>query len=182
MGFLPPTPKHIASEMKRIFVDKEKMLEKKYIATIEKVVGIFKDYEHEKIKEISGQEVDKLVVDVEDYLKRLKDLREQIEKKSDEKTIEQIYKDIFELLKNMFGNKSQDAIISEFETQLVKKSKFAPQHLRILKDIVHARAEFKKGKLDKHKVDEARKNASILINDIIEYNQRCDLINKQNSK
>jgi predicted nucleotidyltransferase/uncharacterized protein (UPF0332 family) len=178
-GLPPPTPKHVASEMKRIFVDKEKILEKKYINIIEKVINIYKDFEHEKIKEISGTEVDKLLQDTEDYLKRLKELREQIEKRTQEKTIEQIYQDVFALLKSMLGNKSQDAIITEFETKFVKKAKFAPQHLRILKDIVHARAEFKKGKSDVHKVDEARKNASILINDIIEYNQRCDLISKK---
>jgi uncharacterized protein (UPF0332 family) len=180
-GLPPPTPKHIASDMKKVFVDKEKMLEKKYITILEKIIGIYKDYEHEKIKEISGEEVDKLVKDTEDYLKRLKELREQIEKRSQEKTIEQIYKDVFALLKAMLGNKSQDAIIKEFENELVKKAKFSPQHLRILKDIVHARAEFKKGKSDVHKVDEARKNASILINDVIEYNQRCDL-NSKNKK
>ncbi len=179
-GLPPPTPKHVAGDMKRIFVDKEKMLEKKYITIIDKVVGIYKDYEHEKIKEISGEQIDKLVKDVEDYLKRLKELREQIEKREQEKTIEQIYKDVFALLKAMIGNKSQDIIVEEFEKQFVKKAKFAPQHLRILKDIIQARAEFKKGKSDSHKVDEARKNASILINDIIEYNQRCELINNKN--
>ena len=178
-GLPPPTAKHgLVADMKRIFVDKEKMLEKRYINILEKVVEIWRDYEHEKIKEISGTEVDKLVKDTEDYLKRLKELREQIEKRSQEKTIEQIYKDVFTLLKSMFGNKAQDVVIKEFESELVKKGKFAPQHLRILKDIVHARAEFKKGKSDIHKVDEARKNASILINDIIEYNQRCDLASK----
>jgi predicted nucleotidyltransferase/uncharacterized protein (UPF0332 family) len=179
-GLPPPTAKHgLVADMKRIFVDKEKMLEKRYITILERVVEIWRDYEHEKIKEISGTEVDKLVKDTEDYIKRLKELREQIEKKSQEKTIDQIYKDVFSLLKNMFGNKSQDMLISEFEKQLVKKAKFAPQHLRILKDIVSARAEFKKGKSNSHKVDEARKNASILINDIIEYNQRCELVSKK---
>ena len=180
-GLPPPTPKHVAGEMKRIFVDKEKMLEKRYINIIEKIINIYKDFEHEKIKEISGAEIDKLVKDTEDYLKRLKELREQIEKRTQQKTIEQIYQDVFTLMKAMIGNKSQETIIVEFEKQFVKKAKFAPQHLRILKDIVHARAEFKKGKLDVHKVDEARKNASILINDIIEYNQRCELISKNKS-
>jgi hypothetical protein len=46
-----------------------------------------------------------------------------------------------------------------------------------LKDIFKARDEFKKGKLNSHAVNEARKNASILINDLIEYNQRCELAN-----
>ncbi|MCK5149454.1 nucleotidyltransferase domain-containing protein [Candidatus Pacearchaeota archaeon] len=178
-GLPPPTPKQIVPEMKKVFVEKEKMLEKKYVDILEKVVGIYKDYEHEKIKEIKGVEIDKILKDTEDYLKRLKELREQIEKRAQEKTIEQIYKDTFELLKAMFGRKSQDAIIQEFEKNFVKKGKFSQQHLRILKNIITAKTEFKKGKLNSHKVDEARKNASILINDLIEYNQRCDLVNNK---
>ncbi len=181
-GLPPPTPKQIVSEMNKIFVEKEKMLEKKYINILEKIVNIYKDYEHEKIKDIKGAEIDKLLDDTEDYLKRLKELREQIEKRAMEKTIEQIYEDTFVILKSMFGNKSQQKIIEEFDKQFVKKGKFSQQHLRILKDIVAARAEFRKGKSTSHRIDEARKNASILINDLIEYNQRCELINKKEEK
>jgi predicted nucleotidyltransferase/uncharacterized protein (UPF0332 family) len=181
-GLPPPAPKHLVAEMKKVFVDKEKMLEKKYINILEKIVGIYKDYEHEKIKEIKGVDVDKLVKDTEDYLKRLKELREQIEKRTSEKTIEQIYADIFSILKTMFGNKSQVKMIEDFDKTLVKKGKMSPQDLRILKAIVVAKADFKKGKLNAHKVNDARKNASILINDLIEYNQRCDLNNGEKDK
>ena len=181
-GLPPPAPKHLVADMKKVFVDKEKMLEKKYINILEKIVGIYKDYEHEKIKEIKGVDVDKLIKDTEDYLKRLKELREQIEKRTSEKTIEQIYADIFNILKGMFGKKSQSVIIEEFDKNLIKKGKMSPQDLRILKNIVPARADFKKGKLNVHKVDEARKNASILINNLIEYNQRYELINNKEKK
>ncbi|MBR9701762.1 hypothetical protein GOV13_02475 [Candidatus Pacearchaeota archaeon] len=175
---LPPTniPETV-KEMKRIFVDKEKLLEKKYWDILEEImIKYYKGYEHGKIKEVSGKEVDRLLKNVEAYTKRLKELREQIEKRSQEKTIEQIYQDVFELLKAILGKKGQQAIITEFETKLVKTGKFTQQHLRILKEIVDARAKFKRGKSNPHKVNEARKNAMILINDLIEYSQRCDLI------
>jgi len=174
-GLPPPTPKQTASEMKKIFFDKEKMLEKKYLNILEKIVRIYKDFEHEKIKEIKGAEIDKLIQETDDYLKRLKELRKQIEKRSQEKTIEQIHKDIFGLLEAILGKKSQATTVSEFEG-LVKKGKFTQQHLRILRDVIKAKTEFKKGKLNAHKVDEARKNASILINDLIDYSQRSDLV------
>ena len=174
-GLPPPTPKQTVSDMKKIFVDKEKMLEKKYVVIHEKIVGLYKDYEHEKLKEIKGAEIDKLVKDAEDYLKRLKELREQIEKRTQEKTIEEIYKDVFDLLGTILGKKSQEKKIEEFEKQLVKTGKMPHQSIRILKNIINARKEFKKGKLNSHKVNEARKNASILINDLIEYSQRKDL-------
>ena len=174
-GLPPPTPKQTPSEMKKIFFDKEKMLEKKYLGILEKIVSIYKDFEYEKIKEIKGAELDKLIQDTDDYLKRLKELRKQIEKRSQEKTIEQIHKDIFGLLEAILGKKSQATTVSEFEG-LVKKGKFTQQHSRILRDVIKAKTEFKKGKLNAHKVDEARKNASILINDLIDYSQRSDLV------
>jgi len=177
-GLPPPTAKHgLIDDMKRIFVEKEKMLEKKYIKILERVVEIWRDYEHEKIHDLKGVEVDKLIKDTEDYLKRLKELREQIEKRTSEKTIEQIYKDTFDVLKTILSSKSQAAMIEEFDKTLIKKGKMPPQDLRILKNIISARADFKKGKLNVHKVDDARKEASILMNDLVEYNQRCDLAN-----
>jgi predicted nucleotidyltransferase len=181
-GLPPPVPKHLVAETKKIFVDKEKMLEKRYVNILERIVKIYKDFEHEKIKEIKGVEVDRLVKDTEDYLKRLKELRKQIEKRSQEKTIEQIYKDISNLLESILGKKSQSAMLTEFEKELVKKGKFTQQHLRILKDVVSARAEFKKGKSSSHKVDEARKNAMVLINDLVEYSQRKDLISLEKGR
>ncbi|MBU0893960.1 MAG: nucleotidyltransferase domain-containing protein [Nanoarchaeota archaeon] len=178
---LPPTNvKETVKEMKRIFVDKEKMLEKKYYDILEEImIKYYKGYEHEKIKEVSGKEVDRLLKNVESYTKRLKELRGQIEKRAQEKTIEQIYKDVFELLKSIIKVKAQKAVIEEFEKSFVKSGQFTPQDLRILKDIVKARADFKKGKLNAHTVNEARKNASILINNLIEYNQRCELANNK---
>ena len=164
-------------------VDKEKLLEKKYLDILEEIaIKYYKGYEHEKIKEVSGKEIDKLLKDMELYLKRLKELREQIEKRTGEKTIEQIHQDTFKLLKTIFGNKSQEKIIEEFDKKIIKKGKLPPQSLRTLKNLVSARADFKKGKLNLHKVDEARKNTAILINDLIEYNQRCELMNHKGGK
>ncbi len=175
-GLPPPTPKQVVGEMKRIFMTKEKMLEKKYIDILEEIVlKYYKSYEHEKVKEVDGKNVDRLIKNTEDYLKRLGELREQIEKQAQEKTIEQIYKDVFELLKSILGKKSQADLIGDFEKILVKRGKFSPNSLRTLKNVVEAKKEFKKGKLNSHKVDSARKDATMLINELIEYSQRCDL-------
>ena len=179
-GLPPPTHKETFKLMDEIFVKKEKLLKKTDIAVLEKGVKLFKAYEHDSKYKISGKEIDKLVKDSEIYMKKLKELGKQIEKRAQEKTIEQFYKDIFELLKSITSQKSQDAMIKSFEKDFVKKGKFTNRHLKILNDVVSARAEFKKGKLNAHKVDDARKNAGILINALIEFSQRCELatINK----
>jgi predicted nucleotidyltransferase/uncharacterized protein (UPF0332 family) len=175
-GLPPPNVKETVKEMKKIFVDKEKMLEPRFIKILEEItIKYYKGYEHEKIKEVSGKELDRLLKGTEDYLKRLKELREQIEKHAQEKTIDQIYKDVFELLRIITGKTSQEAIVEEFEKNFVKKGKFNSQHLKILNEIVEVKAESKKAKLSIHKSDDARKNSSILIRDLMEYTQRIEL-------
>ena len=177
----PNAKKELVRDFKKEFLD-TKMIEKKYVDFMERVINTWRDYEHEKIKEISGTEIDKLLKETEEFLKRLKELRIQIDKKAQENTIEKIYSDTINLLSSMFGKKSQAQLIVEFEKNLVKKGKMTQQHLRILKNIISARAEFKKGKLNAHKVDNARKEASILINDLIEFSQRCDLVSLEKGK
>ncbi len=174
-GHAPPTHKETPKVMKKLFYDKEKMLEKKYVDILEKVVGLFRDWEHEKIKKISGTEIDKLLKDSEAYVKRLKELRKQINKSYQLRTIEKIYEDAFGLLKGILGNMSVEKTIEKFEKEYVKKGKFTKQHLRILNKIVEAKKDFKKGKIDDKKLDDARKDSTILISALIEYTQRCDL-------
>lgn len=175
-GLPPPTTKETYIEMKRVFVDKEKLLEPKFIKILEEItIKYYKGYEHEKIKEVSGKEIDYLLKGTEEYLNRLKELRVQIEKKAQVKTIEQVYEDLFNLLKSLMGNKSPALLAEEFDKEFVKKGKFTHQHSRILKDVIDAKAESKKGKLTLHKADETRKNAGVLINALIEFSQRKDL-------
>ncbi len=178
-GAPPNAKKELVNEFKKEFLEKG-MLEKKYVDFLEKVVQTWRDYEHEKIKDISGAEIDKLLKQTEEFNSRLKDLRKEIEAKAQEKTMEQIYGDVIELLKNMMGNKTPEKLAEEFEREYVKKAKFTNQHLRILKDVIKAKKEFKKEKAEFHKIDRVRKDADILIKDLIEYIQRKDLtsINK----
>ena len=181
-GLPPPTPKETAKQFEEIFVDREKMLKKSEIAILEKAVKEFKDYEHDLKYAIRGSEIDSMIKDSEEYLKILKKLREKIEKRAQEKTIEQVYGDIFSLLKTIFGNKSQEKTIEEFNNELVKPGKVPLDSMRILKDVISARNEFKKGKSSVHKIDEARKKAVILINYLIEYSQRKDLAAMEKSR
>jgi predicted nucleotidyltransferase/uncharacterized protein (UPF0332 family) len=171
----PNAKKELVPIFKKEFLDKG-MLEKKYVDFLEKIIKTWRDYEHEKIKEISGKEIDKLLKETEDFLDRMKKLREEIEKKYQEKTIENLFKDVVEGLKTLMGKKPQEKLFDEFEKVYVKEGKFSKQHLRILKSIINAREEFKKGKSNSHKIDRARRDADMLIRDIVEFNQRKDLV------
>lgn len=179
-GLAPPTPKQTVAELKKVFVTEEKMLEVKYVKIVEEVIKYYKDYEHEKLKEISGKDIDRLLKNAESYLKRLKELRAEIEKRTEKKTIDQLYDDVFKLLKKITGKKSQEAIVESFEKEYIKTGKFTSQHSRMLSAIIDAKEASKKGKTSLKKANDARKQSSLLINDLIEYAQRCDvaLMNK----
>jgi len=174
-GLPPPNAKkELIPAFKKAFVD-TKMIEKKYMDFLEKIIKTWRDYEHELIKEITGKEIDKMLVDTEEFLKRLKELRIQIEKSYQEKTLTQITEDAFNLLKNIMGKESQEKLIEKFEKDYVKKGKFTNQHLRILKDLVAVKKEFKKGKANAKRIDFARRDSTTLINALVEFTQRCDL-------
>ncbi len=174
-GLPPPTPRQTVKEVREIFVEKEKMLEEKFAKILEKVVDRYKEFEHEKLKEIKGEELDELIKGTEEYIERLKELRKQIEKRAQEKTIDEIYKQVFELLKIVTGKSSNSAIIESFN-ELVKGGKFSSQHSKIIDNIIEAKDEFKKGKTNIHMIDNVRKEAASLINVLIEYSQRKDLM------
>jgi len=181
-GLPPPNAKkELVRDFKKNFLD-TKMIEKKYITFLEKVVKIWRDYEHNIVKEISGKEIDVLLKDMVDYQKRIKDLRKEIEKKTEKETINKLYDNAFSLLKNITGKKSQVAIIESFEKDFVKTGKFTVQHSHMLDTIIGAKEASKKGKTTFKKANDARKQSALLINDLIEYAQRCDLALADRSK
>jgi hypothetical protein len=176
-GLPPPNVKETVKEMKKIFYEKEKMLEKKYIDILEKIaIKYWKGYEHGDIKEVSGKEIDELMKDAEEYMKRLKELREDIEKRAQEKTITETYDNVFKILKHLFGKKTEQQLIKNFEKELINKGRADPKNLHVLKELIDAKKRYKtKKKPSKYEVEDIRKNASYLINQLIEYGQRCEL-------
>jgi predicted nucleotidyltransferase/uncharacterized protein (UPF0332 family) len=189
-GLAPPTPKETVKLIKEVLHEKEKLLEKKYVDIFENILNFYKGYEHGKNKKISGAELDKMAKDAYDYMARLKELREQIEKRVQEKSIEDVYKDVFGMLGALLKKKTESAIIKEFDEKLVKEGKFPNRFVEALKFVAKikkdvAKEEKKDPKAKKkdetsgkimQNVDKARKMAAEIVNALIEYTQRCDFL------
>jgi len=177
-GIPPPNVYETVKEVKRILVDKEKMMEKKYFDILENIlITYYKGYEHGKIKEISGTEIDKLMKDVEDYTKKLKEIAVEIEKRSQERTIIETYDSVFKLLKHLFGDKSEAELAKEFEKEIVKKGRTDPRNMYVLNVLMEAKKKYKsKKKPTKYEIEDIRKNTTFLINNLVEYGQRKDLV------
>ncbi len=75
-GEVPPTPEHVAEILDKLYV-KPKLLEKKYVETMHKFYTLSKKITHREIKEISGPEYEKLYLEAEDFVKRMRGLIEK---------------------------------------------------------------------------------------------------------
>jgi uncharacterized protein (UPF0332 family) len=176
-GIPPPNVYETVKEMKRIFVDKEKILEKKYVDILENIaITYYKGFEHGKVKEVTGTEIDKLMKDADEYMKRLKELHLEIDKRAQERTLKDTYENTFKLLKHLFGNKSEGELVKLFEKEIVNKGKSEPKDLHVLNEIIDAKKKYQsKKKPTKYEIEDVRKNATHLTNHLIEYGQRCEL-------
>jgi uncharacterized protein (UPF0332 family) len=178
-GVSPPTPKETVALMNQIFVEKEELLEKKYVDILQKIITLYKQYEHEENKTITGKEIDELLKESKDYLDRLKKLMEQIERKAKNKIVVEVYSEVFNLLKKIFGDMSESVIVKKFNNELVKKGFVQSKFSGILNEIVKANVDYKKKKLEKHEVDRARKSGSEIISALTDFIHRKEMIGMQ---
>jgi len=175
---LPPTNVYeTVKEVKRVFVDKEKLLEKKYWDILEEImIKYYKGYEHGKVKAVTGKEVDRLLKNSEDYLKRLKELRTEIEKRMMERTFKEIYDNVFKIMKSIFKSKNETGLIKEYEKEIINKGKANPKYIHTLNKLISMKKEYKNKKIPgKYEFENLRKDSVYLVESLVEYSQRKDL-------
>jgi len=182
-GLPPPTPKELQQGLfRKIFVEKEKLLEPKYADILENIITIYKKYEHEEIKAISGKEIDLLLEQSTDYIKRLKELMKQIEGKKLGVEVEQLYNSVIELLEKIFGKASETILLNKFKKELIDKGKISSRNLSLLKQIIEIRKKRRRGELTKHDLAAATKATHELTSALVEYSQRRELLEARKAK
>ncbi len=175
-GYAPPVPKTMVSEVRDAFVAKEKIMSEKDLKVLEKAIKLWKNYEHGDLKDISGKEIDVFYKEFQDYNKKMKGLREKLEGKLKEHDAEKIDAEVFKLLRNIFGDKGKEELVKSFDRELVKKGKLEPRMLAIVKDIVNIRTKVKGKKFTPSDMQNISRDATDLINALIEYSQRKELV------
>ncbi|MBW2976741.1 nucleotidyltransferase domain-containing protein [Candidatus Woesearchaeota archaeon] len=176
-GIPPPAPKETASLMREIFVQKEKMLEDKFVKTLEKVISVRKAIEHGEKKEVSGKEIDGLLSESDKYLKRIKRLFTQIERIKEEEDMVKVYETIVTIIRDVLRLEGVESVKDEevvrlFEDELVNQGKMPAKFLRILNDTVKAKKDYDEKKLTKVEVERVKKDSNELIKFLVEYLQR----------
>lgn len=181
-GIAPPTPLETVSLVREIFVEKEKLLESKYADILKSIVSLYKKYEHEEIKTISGKEIDVLVKQSSEYIKRLKELMVQIEKKMSEQDIVKAYDSVLNLIKNIIGNVNEANLLARFKSELIDKSKISSRNLSLLKELIEIKTKHKKGKITKQDLASSHKISHELTSALIEYSLRKELFDLEKRK
>lgn len=175
-GHAPPTPKELSGEVKKLFVEKEKIMGIKEWNFLDKMMKLWKDYEHGRMKKIPGGDVDQILKDANSYDKKLQEIRKKLESRLIEHDAENIDSETFGLLKNIFGNKGKEALIKDFEKELVKKGKMPRRFIPVLQDIVKVKQKVTSGKISKIDIDNIKRDSTSLMSELLDYAQRKELI------
>jgi len=175
-GLAPPTPRETVELMRKIFYEKEKLLEKKYVDFLERVVTLYKGFEHEKVNAVSGKEIDELVKGAKEYIKRLKEVIDEVGKRRGEKTIRQLYTDTMTLLQSLLGKGSESQLLDKFEKEIVDQGTMSRSSLDIIKEIFKSKKDYEKGKMSSREIENVRRNGLMLVSMLTEYGQRKKMI------
>jgi predicted nucleotidyltransferase/uncharacterized protein (UPF0332 family) len=175
-GVPPPTPRETPEIMRELFVNKEKILEEKYVKILEANIQLRKDIEHGKVKEVSGAQIDRFVKDADDYLKRIKKLfdviraKKQIETKN--KNYDAICSSIRDVLKMEGIPKVSDKdLLEDFKEKLVDTGNIESKYVRKLNEILKLNVKSKKSKLTAAELQKIKKYAYSLLKRLRDYKQ-----------
>ncbi len=176
-GIAPPAPKETAELMREVFCKKEKLLEEKFVNTLEKVIWTRKAIEHGDKKEMTGKEIDEMLTDSDKYLKRIKRLFSQIEKIREEKDMLHVHETVASIVRDVLRlegtEKFQESeMLKMFDAHLVNAGKVPTKFSRILQGIIAAKKDYESNKLSKVDLDQVKKDASEIIKFLVEYVQR----------
>jgi len=179
-GMAPPTPRETVKLMEEIFVKKEKLLEKRYIDVLQKIVDIYKKYEHEELKEIKGKDIDFLLEQVSSYINRLKKLAETLEERSRQKTIEEINSSLKNILAKLYGKKTMKEYINALKRDFVDKGYISKFYVESLKKFLSLNKT--KKKISTKDFDLLRKDMLELIRELRDFIERREILEKSKKK
>lgn len=90
LGQNPPTPKHTPGDVREHMV-KSGLLEEIYLNDLENIIEFRKKVEHKEIKDISGQQLDEFIQKTKNFVSRMEQLLQHLQKKKKETIVQKNY-------------------------------------------------------------------------------------------
>ena len=182
-GLSPPTPKETSRLLEEVFVKKEKILEQKYVDTLERVRIFFKKIEHGKVKEVTGAEVDKLIADSEDFLKRINKLFVQIVGKKEKESFDQVNKEITAMIQDLLVDSGIKSTSLELGFKKYCMKEGIPEKLvSELKSFNKSYKDFKAKKLTKAESDKIKREVRTFMRVLEDHIQRKKFMGVERAK
>jgi len=182
-GYNPTTPKETIRMFKEVLMEKEKIVTAKDVEILEHSIKMFKKIEHDPSTQVSGTEVDKMLKDAEDYLKKIKKMFEEI---TDDRTKESIVSSYNELLTQIrtlpgYSEISEKDLLDTFNKDFVKSGKFPSFVKESMKSIIKAHKDYDTGKITVTEVNKVLKEMRLVLSEIKSYRDRV-LLSESNKR
>ena len=176
-GIPPPTPKETPQLLREIFVKKEKILEEKYVKTLEAVIQVRKDLEHGSRTKFSGTELDKHLTEAHQFLERLNKLFSEIDIKKESETVIETYNDIITMVRDALSFEGVEKMPEKdlaklFDEHILHKGYMPSKYKKVFADLVEAKKDYDSKKLTKTEVNKVQKESRVFIKELVEYIQR----------
>ncbi len=176
-GLPPPAPSETPELMMETFVKKEKLLDKKDVKILEDNIKIRKDIEHGTKKDVSGEELDKLLTSAETYLEKIRGLFDKIEAIKEKEKMVTLYDRVQTVVRDVLRMEGVEKVkdenlVKKFDSELVDTGKVPAKYLTLLESICAAKKKYDNDKITHSEVAKAEKNTNKLVKHIVEYMQR----------
>tara|TARA_Y100000310_G_scaffold331537_1_gene405282 strand:- start:61 stop:1917 length:1857 start_codon:yes stop_codon:yes gene_type:complete len=169
-GYPPSTPKETIRLIDEVFVKKLKLMTVSDVSKLKRAFQVYKDIEHGKTKEISGKDVDSLMNDVAEYVKKIKSMVKNMEKKSLKQSASDLINSINETLTALMGaegiSTEKSKLIQNF-SKLVSKGHFNKKDMDLLKRTIEGVSKAS----SKEELDKFRRESSLLRKRLFEHIQ-----------
>ncbi|MFW6285865.1 MAG: hypothetical protein ACOC16_01710 [Nanoarchaeota archaeon] len=174
-GYNPTTPKETVNMFKDVLLGKEKCITKEELKTLENTVKMFKKIEHDREDtKITGADIDNMIRDADNFLKKMKKMFEEI---TDNKTKESILSTYSEILNQMsslpqLNDLDEKDVFKKFETKYINTGKIPSFTKASIKSLLKAKKDYEKGNLSVTEVNKVLKEIRTVLTEIKDYKSK----------
>lgn len=170
-GYPPSIPRETIRLLEEVFVKEKKLMTMKDVNVIKNAFKVYKDFEHGKIKEISGKEIDLMMKDVSAYVKKIKGIVRELEKASLKEGKTKLLNSINTSLTNLMVveglSKTKTELKNNF-SKLVRKGHFTKEEQTLLQKTM----EGVKKSSSKEELNKYRRESALIRKKILNHIQR----------
>lgn len=173
-GYNPTTPKETVKILRESLLEKEKIVSEEDVETLDASLKLWKELEHNKNIELSGEELDKRIKKAEKFLQNIKKLFEKI---ADEKVKESVVTSYNEFVNQIgqlpeFSNLEEKELLKSFEEEFIKGGKLPSFTKESFKNIVKAKEDYDKGKIGVTEVNKTLKEIRNVLAEVKTFRDR----------